>query len=231
MRLSILIPVFNEESTISRVLSKVEKVNIPWKKEIIVINDGSTDGTAKILSTYAKTVSKNNIRIITHPTNRGKGVALQSGIKKVSGDYILIQDADLEYDPEEIPLLIGEVKNNPEAAVYGSRLMKKNPVMPLLYILGNRFLTFMTNFLCQTTLTDMETGYKLLPTRAAKRMQLKSSRFDIEPEITVQLVKLGIPIVEVPISYRGRSHLAGKKLTLKDAYSALFALLYFRFRP
>jgi len=256
MKLSIIIPVYNEEKTIGKVIDKLLRVKLPCRKEIIIVDDGSTDGTKEI--TKNQKLRTKNIKIIMHKHNQGKGAAIQSGIKKATGDYILIQDADLEYNPSEIPKLLAPILNQkdrssvilacPESperdpgrtrsslarmtkniAVYGSRFIKDSATIPPLYLLGNKVLTTLTNMLYGTKLTDMETGYKLLPASFCKKSRLRSARFDIEPEITVKLIKKKIHIIEIPISYKGRTHLGGKKLTIKDAFGALKTLLYLRF--
>ncbi len=231
MKLSIIIPVYNEEKTISTVLDKVSRVKLPCRKEIIVVDDGSTDGTGNRIKNYELRIK--NLKIITHKKNRGKGTAVRTGIKAASGDYILIQDADLEYNPDEIPQLLKPILSpktkdqrlKTNIAVYGSRFLSNNAVIPRLYLWGNKLLTFLTNLFYQTKLTDMETGYKLLPSSFLKKVHLTGNRFEIEPEITAKLVKAKVPIVEVPISYRGRSHLSGKKLTVRDAWGAVKTLI------
>jgi dolichol-phosphate mannosyltransferase len=227
MKLSILIPVYNEEKTIDEVLQKVLSVKLPCQKEIVVVDDGSTDGTIQRINKIGSDLKRvKGLTLIRHKTNLGKGAAIQTGIKHATGDYILIQDADLEYNPSEIPLLLSPILqpttyNLQPIAVYGSRFSRGKPEIPLLYFLGNRFLTFLTNLLYGTRLTDMETGYKLLPSSFLKQIRLTGKRFEIEPEITIKLLKAKIPIQEVPITYKGRSHVAGKKLTVKDAWAAI----------
>lgn len=233
MKLSILVPVFNEEDTIREVIAKLLSVKVPWQKEIIIIDDGSTDKTKDFLVKLSNK-RKGNIKVIFHKSNQGKGKAIQSGIKSSRGDYLLIQDADLEYDPLEINKLlipISKGKADDKTAVYGSRFKLKRPKISPVYYFGNRLLTIFTNILFASNLTDMETGYKLVPAKFMKCWKFKSKRFDIEPEITAKLIKSGINIIEVPISYKGRSHLAGKKLTIRDAFAAIKTLVYFRFAP
>jgi glycosyltransferase involved in cell wall biosynthesis len=233
MKLSIIIPAFNEQNTICEVLKRLEKVKIPCKYEVIIVDDGSTDKTHKVLSEFP--ISNFQFQIIKHRKNMGKGAAIITGIKHASGDYILIQDADLEYNPAEIPLLLAPIIHNlalrvkgkaeREIAVYGSRFMNKNVAISKLYLFGNKFLTFLTNLLYGTRLTDMETCYKLLPAKIMKKVQLQCNGFNIEPEITIVIIKNQIPIIEIPISYTSRSHLMGKKITLKDAFGAVFLLI------
>lgn len=226
MKLSIIIPVYNEEKTIDTVIKKIIKLQLPCRKEIIIVNDGSTDGTAKIL----KSISNKNITILHHDYNLGKGAAIRSGIKQATGDYILIQDADLEYDPQEIEKLLTALnKSDNLTAIYGSRFILKRPQMPFFYYLGNKFLTLITNLLYGCHLTDMETGYKLLPAEWMKKINLQCNRFDLEPEITAKLIKNNYQIIEIPITYCGRSHLAGKKITIKDSFGAIITLLKYRF--
>ncbi len=232
MKLSIIIPVFNEEKTIKEVIDKLLKVKLPYQKEIIVVDDGSTDATASEIKNLKFKIK--NLKVVNHKINQGKGAAVRTGIDAATGDYILIQDADLEYNPAEIPKLLSPLlklttnnkRQTTNYAVYGSRFMSRYAQIPYLYLLGNKFLTWITNVLYGTRLTDMETGYKLLPASVFKKIKLTGKRFEIEPEITVRLIKNSIPIIEVPISYKGRNHLSGKKLTLKDAFSAVKVLFF-----
>lgn len=233
MKLSIIIPVYNEEQTISTILEKVTTVNLPCEKEIIIINDASTDNTDNNIKKWInKRKQKIRIKAINHTRNRGKGAAIQNGIKVASGDYTLIQDADLEYDPYEIIKLLQPVikkSKQQDIVIYGSRFKTNNISISPMYLLGNKFLTFVTNMLYGVKLTDMETGYKLIPTSFLKGANIQSNHFNLEPEITAKLIKKGMKIIEVPISYKGRTHLAGKKITPLDAYEAIKALVYFRF--
>jgi len=233
MKLSIIVPVYNEEKTIDQVLDALVSITLPCEKEIIVVDDGSIDKTAIRIKNYK---SRNKeIKVFFHLRNQGKGAAIKTGIKAASGDFILIQDADLEYSPSEIPKLLLPITDNNKSmkivkkAVYGSRFKNKNVEIPYLYLIGNKFLTLITNLLFGTSLSDMETGYKLLPANFIKNIKLKSKHFNIEPEITAMLIKNKIPIIEIPISYKGRSHLTGKKLTAIDAFEAIRTLIYFRF--
>ncbi|MDO8621150.1 MAG: glycosyltransferase family 2 protein [Candidatus Levybacteria bacterium] len=236
MKLSIIIPVFNEEKTISEVLNKVNDVNIPGvDKEIIVVDDGSTDATASAIQTSKLKIQ--NLEYIKHQKNQGKGAAVRTGIKNATGDYIVIQDADLEYDPKDISRLIKVVGNGKLKAVYGTRLRRlpnfnrdERTLGFLLHYLGNKFLSFLTSILYGQWITDMETGYKLFPKAIVEDMKLNSKRFDFEPEITAKILKKRIRIIEVPIATNPRGYNEGKKLnTIKDGTIALYTLLKYRF--
>lgn len=235
MKLSIIIPVFNEEKTINKVLNKVNNVNIPGvEKEIIVVDDGSTDATTSVISTA---LGGSNLKTIRHQRNQGKGAAVKAGIKNATGDYIVIQDADLEYDPKDIARLLEIIKNQESKVVYGTRLRRlpnfnrdERTLGFLLHYLGNKFLSFLTSILYGQWITDMETGYKLFPKIVVKDMKLNSKRFDFEPEITAKILKKGIRIIEVPITTNPRGYNEGKKLnTFKDGTIALYTLLKYRF--
>lgn len=237
MKLSIIIPVFNEEKTIYQILEKVSKLDLGGvKKQVIVINDGSSDKTEKVISDFAK--NNLGIKVINHEKNQGKGAAVRTGIKNVTGDYIIIQDADLEYDPGDIKKLIKPILNSTSEVVYGTRLKRlpsfsrdeRTPQF-LLHYLGNKFLSLLTSSLYGQWLTDMETCYKLFPTKAVKDMRLNSKGFEFEPEITAKLLKKKYKILEVPISTNPRGYNEGKKLnTFKDGLIALWSLLKYRIR-
>ncbi|MFC1627004.1 glycosyltransferase family 2 protein [Patescibacteria group bacterium] len=223
MKLSIIIPVYNEQNTISEIIKRVKKVNLQKiTKEIIVVDDGSTDNTVKIL----KKIS--GIKKIFQSNNQGKGAAIRAGLKKASGDYILIQDADLEYDPNDIPTLLEPIKAKKTNIVYGSRFLGPHKNMLFWHLMGNRFLSFMTNLLFNTTLSDMEVGYKVIPRKLLKSLNLRQNRFGFEPEVTAKLLKKGYRIYEIPISYTGREFHEGKKITWKDGFKALFLLFKYR---
>lgn len=236
MKLSIIIPVFNEEKTISEILKRVQEIEIPdVKKQIIVVNDGSTDGTSNAIRNFL--ISNSSIRAINHLENQGKGAAVRTGIKNATGDYIIIQDADLEYNPKDIEKLVKPVLSSMSKVVYGTRL-KRLPNFSrdertgrfLLHYLGNKFLSFITSILYGQWITDMETCYKLFSKKAVVDIQLNSKRFDFEPEITAKLLKNGYKIYEVPISTKPRGYNEGKKLrTFKDGTIALWTLLKYRF--
>lgn len=236
MKLSIIVPAYNEENTIGLVIDRLSKTKLPVPFEVVIIDDGSTDNTPKIIKENAPKLR--HLKVIRHPHNQGKGAGIITGIKHANGDYLLIQDADLEYNPAEIPSLLGPILNrqtadnrslDTELAVYGSRFKSGNFRISLLYYLGNRFLTFITNVLFGTNLTDMETCYKLIPGKVFKDITLSCRGFEIEPEITIALIKKRIPITEIPISYISRSHFMGKKISLKDAVFALLLLLRKRY--
>ena len=234
MKISIIISVYNEEKTILKILTKVKEADtLGFKKEIIIVDDGSTDETNAQVSKRSNNII---IKMIEHRQNQGKGAAVQSGLKAASGDILLIQDADLEYSPEDYPRLLRPIVEKQTKVVYGSRLMKmkfslfgKNPTPLPLHYLGNRFLSWITSFLYGVKITDMETGYKVMRKEVYKRLHLTSKRFELEPEITAKILKMGYKILEVPITTKPRSYQEGKKITWKDGFSAVFTLSRFRF--
>lgn len=224
MKLSVIIPCYNEENTIEKIIKLVEEV--PIEKEIIVVDDGSTDKSPEILRSVAS--KKPYIKLILSPKNRGKGASIRLGLKETTGDYVIIQDADLEYNPQDYLKLLEETKKGTDI-VYGSRFAGSYKNMTSLHYLGNRFLTFLTNILYGVKLTDMETCYKLIPGDFARSISIKSDRFDFEPEITSKILKSGLKITEVPISYNGRTWKEGKKITWRDGVYAIKTLIKFRF--
>jgi glycosyltransferase involved in cell wall biosynthesis len=228
-KLSVIVPVFNERTTLVEVIRRMRTVELPdgIEREIIVIDDGSTDGTRDVL----RQLGDSTVRVLRHETNRGKGAAVRTGLQVASGDYILIQDADLEYDPEDWPKLIAPVQRGRARVVYGSRFTGERRNMLFLHWVGNRLLSLVTNVLYNTTLSDMETCYKLIDRTLINRLDLCANRFDIEPEITAKLLRTGIRIYEVPISYTGREVDEGKKITWRDGFAALWTLVKYRFRP
>jgi glycosyltransferase involved in cell wall biosynthesis len=235
-RLSIIVPVFNEEKTVGKILEKLYKVKIDGvEKEIIVVDDGSTDSTASEISNLKSQIS--NLTVLQHETNRGKGAAVRTGIKAASGDYIIIQDADLEYDPEYIKKLVKPILNGKVKIVYGTRLnrlpnLTKEERTPrfLLHFFGNRILSFITSILYAQWITDMETCYKLFPKKAVSGMKLNAKGFEFEPEITAKLLKKGYKILEIPIITVPRGYDEGKKLnTFRDGILALWNLFKYRF--
>jgi glycosyltransferase involved in cell wall biosynthesis len=223
-KLSIIIPVYNEEKTIGEMLANVLSVSLPeWTKEIIVVDDGSTDGTRNILKTWEK-----KARVIYKDKNEGKGSALTLGFHKATGDIVLIQDADLEYSPSDYPVLLSPFEHPHVDVVYGSRFLGPHLSTMFVYAQGNKFVTFVTNILFNTNITDMETGYKVFRRSVLKDITIRSKRFDVEPEFTVKMLKNGHQIYEVPISYFGRKFNEGKKLTWRDGVVALWTLIKYR---
>jgi glycosyltransferase involved in cell wall biosynthesis len=223
-RLSVIIPVYNERETITEVVETVLAVDIPLDLDVIVIDDGSTDGTADEL----EFPEGSPVRIITNENNSGKGKAVRLGLTVAKGDVILIQDADLELDPNEYRALLAPILAKETHVVYGSRFLGGNAVDPVRRA-ANGFLTAVTNLLYGTRLTDMETAYKVFTIDVSERLYLRSDRFEIEPEITAQIARLGVKIVEVPVSYRPRSVNEGKKIRFADGFKALWTLFRCRF--
>ncbi len=226
MTLSIIIPVYNEERTVDQLLERVQSATIAgWTKEIIVVDDGSTDGTHSILKQWDK-----KIQIVHKKKNEGKGSAVAIGLSLATGDVILIQDADLEYSPNDYPILLKPFENTQVNVAYGSRFLGSHLSTMYLYALGNKFVTFITNILYNTNITDMETGYKAFRRKVIAGIKIQSKRFDFEPEITAKVLKAGYQIYEVPISYFGRKFSEGKKLTWRDGVIALWTLIIYRIR-
>ncbi len=225
--LSIVIPVYNEVKTVDTLLSRVFAVKLPkWKKEIIVVDDGSTDGTKQVLERW-----KHKCIVILQGINQGKGKALRKGFERVNGDIVLIQDADLEYNPVDYATLLAPFENPRVQVVYGSRFLGPHLSTMYLYALGNKFVTWVTNVLFNTNITDMETGYKAFRSQILDKLHLRASRFDFEPEFTAQVLLAGHQIYEVPISYYGRKFSEGKKLTWRDGVIALWTLIRCRLIP
>lgn len=223
MLLSVIIPVYNEKNTINILIEKVQKVDL--EKEIIIVDDYSTDGTREILNN----IQDEKIKILYHEYNQGKGAALRTGFKHISGDYVVIQDADLEYDPEEYHVLLEPFLKFDADVVYGSRFKGNTRAMFFWHYLGNKFLSFITNILYNTTITDMETCYKMFKKEVIESIKIDSNRFDFEPEITAKVLKRNYKIFEVPISYNGRDYYEGKKITWRDGFVALYKLIKFKF--
>lgn len=222
--LSVVMPVYNELATFELILERVLAVDIP--KEIIIIDDCSTDGTLELLRAVD---GRQGIRVLFHEINRGKGAALQTGFSNVRGSHVIVQDADLEYDPEDYPALVGPILKGSADVVYGTRFHGTRDGFITAHYFGNRFLTMLTNLLYGCRLTDMETCYKCFGRELLDRIQLRSERFNIEPEITARIMKQGLRVVEVPISYNARKFDDGKKITWRDGFSAIYTLLKYRF--
>jgi glycosyltransferase involved in cell wall biosynthesis len=227
VKLSIIIPVYNERDTILEILRRVlEAPALGLTKEIIIVDDGSTDSTRDILRALDP---DERIKVFYHAQNRGKGAAIRTGLSHATGDIILIQDADLEYDPRDYPALLQPIVERRAAVVYGSRFLGPRKAMFFWHMLGNKFLTLITNILYDSILSDMETGYKAFRVDVIKNIPLRARRFEFEPEITAKVLKRGYRIYEVPISYTGREYHEGKKITWRDGFSALWTLLKYRF--
>lgn len=229
-KLSIVIPAFNEGPTIHKILNKIKEVELlnGIQKEIILINDSSTDNTSDSIKNYIDENADLNILYFEHTKNKGKGAALHTGIQNASGDIIVIQDADLEYDPNEYNLLLKPIINGNADVVYGSRFMGGNPhrILFFWHSIGNKFLTFLSNMLTNLNLTDMETCYKMFRSECIKSLDLKEKRFGFEPEVTAKIARVpGVRIYEVGISYYGRTFEEGKKIGWKDGFRALYCII------
>jgi glycosyltransferase involved in cell wall biosynthesis len=217
-------PVFDEVDFIEEIIRRVEAVDLP--KEIICVDDCSTDGTSEILDRLA---AEGRIRLFKHAENSGKGAAVRTGLAHVEGDIVIIQDGDLEYDPEDYHLLIRPIVKGRAKVVYGSRFIGEHKAMYFWHHVGNKTLTLLTNVLYDTTLTDMETCYKVFTVDIARKLRLKSNRWGFDPEITARILRMGFRIYEVPISYTGREYWEGKKITWREALPVVLTLLRYRF--
>lgn len=233
MKLSIIIPVFNEEKTISKILNKIKQTKLQKNltKEIIVVDDASSDLTAEILKK-----DKGSFRYLSHNKNLGKGAAVKTGLQKATGEILIIQDADLEYDPEDYTKLVAPILEGSAQVVYGTRLKNyplnlwgnKKTVLPI-HLIANRFLTMLTNILYGSHLTDMETGYKIFLMKILKNLKIRSDKFDFEPEVTAKVLKQGVKILEVSIKTTPRTYQEGKKIGWRDGIIAIWTLIKYRF--
>jgi glycosyltransferase involved in cell wall biosynthesis len=222
--LSVVMPAYNEQTTIEEMVRRV--VAVPLRTELIVVDDGSKDQTRDILTRLATELP---IKVIFQPANAGKGAALRRGFEEVTGDLVVIQDADLEYSPEEFPDLIDLIVQGRADVVYGSRFLGRHRVFMFTHYVGNRIVTFLTNVLYNTMLSDMETCYKVMRVEVLRSFRLESNGFGIEPELTAKIFKRGYRVYEVPITYDGRGYDEGKKITWRDGFVALWVLLKYRF--
>jgi glycosyltransferase involved in cell wall biosynthesis len=222
--LSVVMPVYNERGTIHEIIRRV--LAVPVRVELIVVDDGSTDGTREMLTAMSASLP---IKLVLQPANAGKGAALRRGFEEVTGDVVVIQDADLEYSPEEFPQLIELICQGRADVVFGSRFLGRRRVFLFTHYAGNRFLTLVTNVLYNTVLTDMETCYKVMRTEVLRSMTLRSNGFGIEPELTAKIFKRQYRVYESPITYDGRGYDEGKKITWRDGFVALWVLLKYRF--
>ncbi len=242
MKLSVIMPVYNEITTIREIVGRVQAVplrvtvwdgearelTVELDRELVIVDDGSTDGTRDYLDTLR---GREKVQVIFHERNQGKGAAVRTALRAATGDLMVIQDADLEYDPRDYPLLLQPVLEGRAEVVYGSRF-RGGPTKAMFFwhMLGNRFLTLATNILYDTILTDMETGYKLFTRRVAEQLDLRAPGWGFDPEITAQILLLGYRIYEVPISYTGREFIEGKKISWRDGFTVLKTLLLYRIR-
>lgn len=226
MKISIIIPVFNEKKSIEEIIKRVQAVDVGLEKEIIIIDDCSQDGTRQIL----EKLNYPNMKLFFHSKNKGKGAALQTGFSKAEGDIILIQDADLEYDPKEYHKLLEPILDGRADVVYGSRFLGgPHRVLFFWHYVGNKILTMLSNITSNLNLTDMETCYKVFKKEILNKIKIKSKRFGFEPEVTIKFAKLKCRIYEVPISYSGRDYSEGKKIGWKDGIAAIFHIIRYKF--
>jgi len=227
MKLSIVMPVYNEKDTLEEIIRRVQ--DTPYAKEIIAVDDASVDGSRDILARLSQ--QHDNLRVFYHDKNQGKGAALRTGFAQVTGEVVIIQDADLEYDPVDYPALLDPIQKGLADVVYGSRLIGAQPhrVLYFWHYMGNRCVTFLSNMFTNLNLSDMEVGFKVFKAEVLKDIKIKSNRFGVEPELTAKVAKQKCRVYEVPISYHGRDYAHGKKITWRDGIAAIFHILRFRF--
>jgi glycosyltransferase involved in cell wall biosynthesis len=221
---SVVIPAYNEAATIGEIIARVRAAPLPFPREIVVVDDASADQTSTILE---KLIAEggDDLRLVCHPSNRGKGAALRTGLAEARGDIVIVQDADLEYDPRDYPALLEPILEGHADVVFGNRFHGG----PHRVYLANKGLTFITNVLTGLNLSDMEVGYKILRADVVRRLSLTAERFGIEPELTIKVARLGVRIYEVPIRYHGRTYAEGKKITWRDGAAALYHIVHYRF--
>ena len=225
MKLTVIIPIYNEVESIREIVNRVQETKLAW--EIVLVDDGSIDGTRDLLKEMD---GKDKVRVVLHEKNQGKGAAVRTGFDTAQGEILLIQDADLEYDPRDYPILLRPLEEGIADVVYGSRFLGgPRRVVMFWHMVANYLLTFMTNILYNTILSDMETGYKVFRRKVIEGMPLHAKRFDFEPEFTAKVLKRRYRIFEVPISFNPRDYSEGKKIKLKDAFEAVWTLLKYRF--
>jgi len=230
-KLSIIIPVFNEKDTLTECVQRVLAVELPLERELILVDDASVDGSDKMIEEIRRQHDSVPIKVVTHKQNQGKGASLRDGFAEVTGDIAIIQDADLEYDPCDYPRLLKPILDGRADVVYGSRFVGSQEKRVLFYwhSVGNKLLTTLSNMCTNLNLTDMETCYKVMRREVIERMNIKSNRFGVEPEMTAKIAKAGWRIYEIGISYSGRTYAEGKKIGWKDGLKALFTIIRFRF--
>jgi glycosyltransferase involved in cell wall biosynthesis len=224
--LSVIVPVYNERNTVAEIIRRMRMVDLPVEREIIAVNDGSQDGTEKVLAA----IEDSTVRVVTHATNRGKGAAIRTGLAAARGDLILIQDADLEYDPRDWTRLVEPLLQGKTKVVFGSRYIGERETVSLFRWFGDRSLTLLAAVLFNATISDVETGYKVIDRDVLESLDLRADRFDFEPEITAKLLRSGHRIYEVPVTYAGRGEKEGRKFTWRDGLTAAATLVRLRFQ-